>query len=104
MTDFVTAWVRRFDTLAGLECDATEIERLLFDLAEDVRRDAGEKHRSYEEVALRLEGLAQDAELAARDALEARDEFERLRYADVFRRGGRLLRESEKDQTPPPHR
>jgi hypothetical protein len=104
MTDFVTAWVRRFDTLAGLECDMTEIERLLFDLADDVRRDASAKHQSYEEVALRLEALAHDAEVAARDALEARDEFERLRYADVLLRGASLLCGTEKDQTPSPHR
>jgi hypothetical protein len=92
MADFVAAWVRRFDTLANLECDVTETERLLFDLADDVRRDASEKHRNYDEVALRLEALANDAEVAAANALEARDQFERIRYADVFRRGADLLR------------
>ena len=104
MVDFVTAWVRRFDTLARLELDVTEIERLLFDLADDVRRDASEKHQSYDDVVFRLEALAHDAEVAAKDALEARDQCERLCYAGVLRRGAGLLREPEKDLTPPPPR
>lgn len=103
MDAFVAAWVRRFETLAGLDCDVTEIERLLFDLADDVRRDAGEKHRNDSEVALHLESLAHSAEVAARDALEARDQCERLRYAGVLRRGADLLRGPEKDLTPPRH-
>lgn len=104
MVDFVPAWVRRFDTLASLDCDVTEIERLLFDLADDVRRDAGEKHQPVADVVLRLEALAHQAEVAARNALEARDQCERLRYAGVLRRGADLLGGPEKDLTPPSHR
>lgn len=101
MVDFVAAWVRRFETLAGLDCDVTEIERLLFDLADDVRRDASEKQQNVEDVVSRLEALAHDAEIAARDALEARDQCERLRFAGVLRRGAGLLGRPEKDLTPP---
>lgn len=101
MADFIASWVRRFETLAGLDCDVTEIERLLFDLTDDVRHAASEQHRSCDEVVLRLEALAHDAEVAARNALEARDQCERLRHAGVLRRGADLLHGPEKDLTPP---
>jgi hypothetical protein len=102
MADFVTEWVCRFDTLARLDCDVVETEKKLFALVDNVRRDAGEKHWNFDEVVLRLETLAHDAEVPATDVLEARDQCERLRYAGVLRRSASLLSGPEKDLTPPP--
>jgi hypothetical protein len=102
MVDFATEWVCRFDTLARLNCDVVETEKRLFALVDDVRRDAEEKRQNFNEVVLRLEALAHDAEVPATDVLEARDQCERLRYAGVLRRGAGLLSGPEKDLTPSP--
>lgn len=104
MVDFVTEWVCRFDTLARLDCDVVETEKRLFDLVDNVRRDAEAKCLDFSEVVFRLEALAHDVEVPATDALEVRDQCERLRYAGVLRRGAGLLSGPEKDLTPPPPR
>lgn len=98
--DFVTVCVKRFDALARLDCDVEETEHRLFDLIDQVRRQAKETGQGCDYLVRQLEILAHDAEVPRPDAREVEDQSSLLRYAGVMRRAADLLGGPEKDLTP----
>jgi hypothetical protein len=95
---FVTACVKRFETLARHDRDLGAIEPQIFELVNRVRREPQAAPDEIKAIARDLEALARQAE--APDAPDPAEQGAPLRRAGVLRRAADLLSGPEKDITP----
>jgi hypothetical protein len=97
---FVTACIKRFDTLARKDRDLDSVETQIFELVERVRGEAQAGPEEIKAIIQGLEILAHEAELPPPGAPDMGDQGAPLRCAGVLRRAAGLLSGPEKDITP----
>ena len=100
---FVTACVKRFETLARQDRDVGAVEPQIFELVDRVRRETQAGPEEIRAIVRSLEILAHQAEVPPPGAPDVPDTAAPLRCAGVLRRAADLLSGPEKDITPRKH-